>query len=271
MRVARKSRWSNIQPIKAEEKKAKKNFLGKLYRDVKIRFGGQIKEVEKVVGRYAKDKKVVLKQNALIKALVYYALIDREQKGKEVMGLLVGKRENGTATVEDAYICDQHVSGCNAEIDYVKFAELIKKAKQNNVTTLGWWHSHPFGCTNPSGEDTHTNSVWEKMGIKEPIMLIVCDRNFWLGTTVNGHAKKLEFEIPAKTDDYLDLNIGYATGNYHTYTPDGAMAGYCYGSLDDFKFVTPFFGWVGDRVITAGRYVLPIVFNYIHIGSEIKD
>lgn len=122
---------------------------------------------------------------------------------------------------------------------------------------------HPGMCVNPSGEDTDTMRTLVAFGMKKPMMLIVNDSEFWLGTISKYSMKKVDFVIPPKTDNKFDMNLGYINGEYeYTVYPSYNYGEGCYGEgayIDDATGVTDFCAMVGNFFLLGIHIFLPFL------------
>lgn len=194
--------------ITKEVQEKKKNIFDRIADNIVKRVEYPVKKMEVLMGRYKVDDYVVLSQRALMKSMIYSAVVMRENKGKEVMGILVGYRKPGRIVIWDAWIGDCLSEHAETEIDPVALVKIIEKAKKRNLSVLGWFHSHPHFSSSPSGVDTATNHQWEKL-IKDPIMLILTLKEFYVGTTIKGWSKKLDFVIPPTKSNKIDLELDF--------------------------------------------------------------
>lgn len=165
---------------------------------------------------YIKDKNAVLNNDVLVKSLVYYATTQKIQGTMEIMGWLAGRINGNTIEIVDCYVGNCNSSTYFTELDPLETVKMKNLAKQNGLVLVGQWHCHPGISTNPSSEDHDTLNTLKKFGIQNPAMLIVNDKDFWLGTIDSRNKlRQLEFIIPAKSNNTdLDLNIAYINGEY---------------------------------------------------------
>jgi proteasome lid subunit RPN8/RPN11 len=159
-------------------------------------------------------KKLILHQNALNKAVIYYAVTQKTQGSMEIMGWLAGKITDKRIEVHDAYIGNCNSTGTYTELDVKETIKLKKHAKKHGLVLLGQWHCHPGFSTSPSGTDSDSLNTMQRFGIKNPISLIVNDRDFWIGTIENEHTRRVEFVIPPKFDNKINLHLGFINGEY---------------------------------------------------------
>ena len=244
------------EEIKAEEREKieevdNKTWLGNLMN----RYHYPTKKMEVMMGKYNIDKYVVLNQKVLTKALVYMSLVIKENDGAEIMGMIVGKKENGKIILEDAWIGDCMSTSGSTEISWEERIKLQKRARKEGVQILGWWHSHPSFSSSPSPVDTRTNLAWEQ-SIEEPMMLIVSPHEFTLCTTKKGFVKKVDFIIPPSMDNKIDLNLAYL--NKKPSETDEHIIYEQFGQTDSLFFdnwILCFCEFIGDELFTFGRNI----------------
>ncbi len=148
---------------------------------------------------------VVIDPVAMIRAMSMATVVSSKTDGKEMMGFIIGKRildERGK--IKQLIIEDVIFTGCMSEhsateMDAIQMKNANKQARLRGLKTLGWVHSHPGFSVSPSGVDTTTNKSWESFMV-DPLMLIVNERDFYVGTTRRGWAKSLSFVIREKRD-----------------------------------------------------------------------
>ncbi len=200
-----------MKKIKAGEiKKKEKGIINKL----KDRFKYDIKKMETIVGNYDIDSNVILHQDAIMKAYCYYAITQKVQGRKEIMGWLAGKINKDKIEIVDAYVGDCKSSSVYTNLDPRHTVRMMNMAKENGLQLVGQWHCHPGMSVHPSPEDTDTMRTLKAFGMKKPIMIIVNSNKFWLGTINNNFMQKVDFVIPAKTDNEFSINLGYINGEH---------------------------------------------------------
>ena len=199
--------------IKAEEREKiveKKGMISKF----KDKHKYQIKKMEVMKGKYDIEHEVILNQNALTKALVYYATVQKTIGSVEVMGWLAGTKENGKIDIVNAYIGNCESSSAYTELDPTETIKMRDKAQSEGLVLVGQWHCHPGFSTSPSGIDDDFMSNIEKFGMKDSVQLIVNSKDFNLSIWSNGKRRKVDFIIPPKVDTKIGLNLGYIVGEY---------------------------------------------------------
>lgn len=258
-----------MKNIKAKEpeKEKEKTKMEKL----KDRFKSPIKRMEMIANKYDIDKEVILHQNALTKALIYYSVTQKTQGDKEIMGWLAGKKDNGNIEIVDAYIGNCNSSTCFIEMELGETTKMKKMAKERGLELVGNWHSHPGMSTSPSAEDDDYMRNIEKFGMKSPVQLIVNSDNFSLTVMNNLKRRKVDFIIPPKIDNHIGLNLGYMNGEYKTrFGVDGFASPYGYEYFNDEEFcIVAFFGLIGNSVFSILSYI-PFVdlIKYIDLGGK---
>ena len=269
--------------IKAKEQEDVEDKKLSLIKRFKSYFKYDIKKMEVLVGKYNINKKVILSQNALLKAIIYYGVIIKTQGNMEIMGWLVGKQKNGIIEIVDSYIGNCKSTSSYTELDPLETIRLNKLAKKRGLIIVGQWHTHPGFATSPSYIDDDFMRNLEKFGVKTPVQLIVNNDDFNLSMMVKGKRKKVDFIIPPKIDTKMDINLGYINGEYDyrseyqddsigVPTPYGHdYSGGWVGNSDLFvpeKDIIAFCGWVGNvifKLISCIPYV-----NLRHLIIEAK-
>lgn len=244
-----------MKKIEAEEAEEKKISL---MRKIKNNFKYDIKKIEVIANRYDLDRKIILHQNAFLKAMIYYAVTIKTQGDIEIMGWLAGKRKGKQIEIIDAYIGDCNSSCAYTEMDPIETIKAKNKAKEKGLSLVGQWHSHPGMSTSPSGVDNDFMNTIERFGMKEPVQLIVNSSEFSLTMFKNGKRKKVEFIIPPKTDNNIDINLGYINGEYR----GSVWGGGVWGDVDDITDpyeTRAFYGYVGNRVFERIHKTLPFL------------
>jgi proteasome lid subunit RPN8/RPN11 len=233
----------------------------------KERINYDTKKMDVLMGQYDIDKRVVLGQNALIKATVYCAVTKKTHGNKEIMGWLAGKYDRDTIEIVDAYIGNCKSSTGYTELDPLETIKMNKMAKERGLKLVGQWHFHPCFSSCPSGIDDDFMRNIEKFGIKTPVQLIINLDDFSLTMMEKGHRKKVEFIVPPKIDNHLNINLGYINGEYTPVwggdtTPFGSYGTYgayplMTGDGGEFPEVIAFFGWVGNKMLTIVSFLFP--------------
>ena len=219
--------------------------------------------IERIKGRFKTDinNKVILNFDALVKATTYYGVTIKTQGSKEIMGWLVGNREGKNIEVVDAWIGDCKSSSTYTQLDAAETVRMKKLARAKGLSLVGQWHIHPNMSTNPSSEDKNTMVTLEKWGMKNPIMMIVNSNNFWFGTIEKGHMKRVDFIVPPKTDNNLDITLGYINGEYRSSMFDVCQSGYPVGAVGfmEGKTVRAYYGMVGNYFLLGLDIILPFL------------
>lgn len=157
----------------------------------------------------------MLKLKCLVKSLTYASIVKIQHDNRESIGILLGKKHNGQTVVEDVFVDTFLAEWGHTKADAPGFARIMKKCmeirkKYPSKQILGWMHSHPGMSTSPSPQDLETNLIWEKYMKKDgiqPIMMIVNDKEFWIGTTVDGKETPLYCVIMPDASRKIDLNL----------------------------------------------------------------
>ncbi len=237
--------------IKAGEKEKKKvSMISK----IKDRFKYDIKKMETVVGKYDITSNVILHQDAIYKAYCYYAITQKVQGNKEIMGWLAGKINKNKIEIVDAYVGDCNSSAGYTELDPRETVKMMNMARERGLQLVGQWHCHIGIGVHPSPEDKDTMQTLIAFGMKKPIMIIVNSDEFWLGTIQNNFMKKVDFVIPAKTDNKFSINLGYINGEYN-YPPYNIVNNMY---LDETGLVA-FYGMVGNFFLLGIDTILPFL------------
>ena len=237
--------------IKAGEKKKKKiSMISK----IKDRFKYDIKKMETIVGKYDINSNVILHQDAIMKAYCYYAITQKTQGNKEIMGWLAGKIDKNKIEIVDAYVGDCTSSSGYTELDPRETVKMMNMARERGLQLVGQWHTHPGMSVHPSFEDKDTMQTLSKTGIEKPIMIIVNSDEFWLGTIQNNFMKKVDFVIPPKTDNKFSINLGYINGEY-TYPIYDTVNDMLYGDTG----LVAFYGMIGNFFLLGIDTILPFL------------
>ena len=126
--------------IKAGEKEKKKvSMISK----IKDRFKYDIKKMETVVGKYDITSNVILHQDAIYKAYCYYAITQKVQGNKEIMGWLAGKINKNKIEIVDAYVGDCNSSAGYTELDPRETVKMMNMARERGLQLVGQWHCLP--------------------------------------------------------------------------------------------------------------------------------
>ena len=245
-----------MRQIKAKE--AEKKEKGIIER-IKDRFKYDIKKMETLASGYDIDSSVILNFDALVKAFVYYAVTQKTQGNKEIMGWLAGKREGNSVEIVDAYVGNCRSSSAYTQLDAEETVRMKKLARERGLVLCGQYHSHPGMSTEPSGEDTDTMKTLEKWGMEKPIMLIVNSTDFYLGTIINGSMKKVNFVMPPKTDNNLDINLGYINGEYRAPVFYSPYAAGCKSNYVTDKTLFAFYGMIGNYFLLGLDMFVPFL------------
>jgi proteasome lid subunit RPN8/RPN11 len=163
--------------------------------------------------------KVRVKNKALIKALTYASIVKLQYENREAMGILIGKKEGNTVVIEDVHVDSFIAEYSHTKTEAPSIAKIMKqsmdiKKKFPEKQIIGWVHSHPSFSIQPSTWDLETNAIWEKYMAKDnirPIMMIVNDKEFWIGTTINGRKVPLDSLLLPDSSSKIDLNLSSFT------------------------------------------------------------
>ena len=206
-----------------------------------------------------KDCQLILHQNALTKALVYYLTTQQIHGDMEIMGWLMGKRHNDYIEIIDIHVGNCESTSMYTELDGLETIKAKKIAQKKGLDLLGNWHCHTFISSSPSMVDLSAMETLAKFGLKNPLMLIVTKKDFWLGTLYKGIMRKVKFEIPRKTDCELNLDdLTFVENQLKPFMIDDVMV----------KNDSP--GIIGDCIDAYGEFLNDIRFTYDYLKYHIK-
>lgn len=126
----------------------------------------------------------------------------------EICKILVGTEsfykdnsQNMLVTAIDFYTQGQVAS---VEFDYKKVFD--REDKYNDI--VGFYHTHPSGCTSMSGTDVETMKQWVRCLGKALICLIECDKKLYSWIFFKDETNDIIFkEIKASTDNDINYNL----------------------------------------------------------------
>ena len=226
----------------------------------------KIKKMEILAGRYNIKKPVILHNDAILKAVIYSAVVKKTQGNIEIMGWLIGTQKDDTINIIDAYVGDCRSNSGYTELDVLETIRIKKAAKERGMIIVGQWHFHPSFSTTPSGIDDDFMFNIERMGIKTPVQLIVNMEDFSLTIMENGIRRKADFMIPPKTDNKLDIKLDFINGEYHctdTYFKGDINSTLCevenniYEDIISDNSLTAFCGYAGNIILFMLDYIIP--------------
>ncbi len=100
------------------------------------------------------------------KALAKMIAFDLKRPGKESAGLLLGREESdGTLYVEDIDVGEQEATAVHVQLTDDALVQIVSRVanRSDNISIIGWWHTHPGLRAFMSPTDVRTQQTYQAM------------------------------------------------------------------------------------------------------------
>ncbi len=146
-------------------------------------------------------------------ALAKMIAFDKGIKGKETAGLLLGKEEGNILKVIDIESGEQEATSVHVQLTDDALVKIVSKLadREDGLSIVGWWHTHPGLSAFMSPTDIRTQSLYQAM-FEKAIAIVLDPLKYQQTWNINDLDIKVfrvkdgeYYELPFKIDGPLAL------------------------------------------------------------------